>query len=94
MTTPDQPDVPIIPGAAYEPPTAPIPVPPPMPPVYQQPPAQPVYYQHPPTAPVWNPGQTAGKTVVVIMTLFAIFCGIPLALCAFTSCAGAMTGGH
>jgi hypothetical protein len=81
-----------VPGPAYEPPTAPLPEP--VAPAYQPPvqPAQPVYVQHPPQAPAWNPRETASKTVVVIMTIIGIFCGIPLALCAFVSCASAFTG--
>jgi hypothetical protein len=93
VTTPDQPDVPIIPGPApYEPPTAPLP--PPVPEPYQPPappPAQPVYYQHPPQAPTWNPGRAAGNTVVVVVVLVGLFCFLPAFLCLVLAALGNLT---
>lgn len=89
--------VPIVPG-----PGEPEPLPvwpqhdetPPPSPVYYPPQPVPVYYPQPPTAPTWAPGRAAGNTVVVILTLVGIFCGLPLLACGFFALMGALTNGR
>ena len=75
-TTPDDPQIPIVPGPSYEPPTPPYAVPAP---VQRPAPAQP---------PEWRPSRVAGNTVVVIITIVGLICGIPLLLCACTTALG------
>jgi hypothetical protein len=79
--TPDHPEVPIVPGPNYEPPTAPLPPPVPAAPLAPPAPAQPAYYQPPSQAPAWSPGRAAGNTVVVILVLVGVFCFLPAVVC-------------
>jgi hypothetical protein len=72
---------PIVPGPGEpdQPPTAYIPPPQPLP----------VYYPQPPQPP-WNPGRAAGNTVVVVLTLVGVFCGLPLVVCLLMAACGAL----
>lgn len=81
---------PIVPGEPTPPygqPQQPPYVPP------QPPPPQPVYYQPGAPAPEWTPSRTAGNTVVVLATIFAIVVGIPLLCCLGFALLGAIGGG-
>lgn len=66
---------PIVPGAPQPPPPAQYPQS--APPAGYYPPPQPAQPQQAP----WNPGRAAGNTVVVLVTLLIVFCGLPMALC-------------
>lgn len=90
MTEPEDPQIPIVPGPSYDPPTAPMPAPVP-PATYPIPQAG---ATPPPQPPEWRPARVAGNTVVVILTIVGIFVGLPLLCClgwvAFGAIAGAV----
>ena len=75
---------PIVPGAPQPPPPAQYPQS--APPAGYYPPPQPAQPQQ-----AWNPGRAAGNTVVVLVTLFIVLCGLPVILCAGISFMGSMS---
>ncbi|HEX6869829.1 MAG TPA: hypothetical protein VF163_01915 [Micromonosporaceae bacterium] len=42
--------------------------------------------------PQFNPGRVAGNTVVVLVVVFGVLCGLPILACAFLTIVGGLSG--
>ena len=63
------------------------------PPMYAPQPRPIPVYQPQTAPPPWNPGRAAGNTVVVLVTLFVVFCVLPMVGCSLLALFGSL-GNH